>query len=327
MARAGKRGSQESVAINENLVTIGWNELPDLTSIKTREQLDEIYWKTYPDAKKMEAANHLGQIWRFINEMKKGDLVALPLKSQSAINFGEIEGEYEYSPVADNVKHIRRVKWLKTIPRTAIDQDMLYSFGAFKTVCQIQRNNAEARIKKLLKTGVVAETDKDIDESETIDIEGYANDQLTKFIARRFKGDDLARLVEAVLEAQGYMTRLSPPGPDGGIDILASAGPLGFDRPRICVQVKSTASQVDAKILRELQGVMTNVKADQGLLVSWSGFTNKALQEARDVFFTIRLWDAGALLEEIFKYYDKFDDELKAELPLKRMWALVLEEE
>jgi restriction system protein len=39
-----------------------------------------------------------------------------------------------------------------------------------------------------------------------------------------------------------------------------------------------------------------------------------------------RLWDSGDLLNEIFKYYEKFDDKLKAELPLKRIWGLVLEE-
>jgi len=51
------------------------------------------------------------------------------------------------------------------------------------------------------------------------------------------------------------------------------------------------------------------------------------LKEARDDFFEIRIWDAGELLNTVFKYYDKFDDELKAELPLKRIWALVMEEE
>jgi len=102
-------------------------------------------------------------------------------------------------------------------------------------------------------------------------------------------------------------------------------GPLGFDQPRVCVQVKSSTSQVDVKILRELQGVLSNVRADQGLLVSWGGFNGPTIKEAKDAFFTIRLWDQGALLEEIFKYYDRFDDELKAELPLKRIWGLVVE--
>jgi restriction system protein len=127
------------------------------------------------------------------------------------------------------------------------------------------------------------------------------------------------------LKAQGFVTQLSPPGPDGGLDILAASGPLGFDQPRICVQVKSTTGLVDVKTLRELQGVMQNVKAELGLLVSWSGFNNKVLSEAREKFFFIRLWSANDILENIFKYYDKFPDELKAEMPIKRFWMLVEE--
>ncbi len=38
------------------------------------------------------------------------------------------------------------------------------------------------------------------------------------------------------------------------------------------------------------------------------------------------MWDSGDLLGMILKNHDKFPDELKAELPLKRIWALVLEE-
>ena len=49
-------------------------------------------------------------------------------------------------------------------------------------------------------------------------------------------------------------------------------------------------------------------------------------QEARQSFFQIRLWDSGDLLRAIFKNYDKLSDQLQAELPLKRIWALVLEE-
>ena len=148
-----------------------------------------------------------------------------------------------------------------------------------------------------------------------------------KHIGTKFKGHDLARLVDAILHAQGYVTKKSPPGPDGGVDILASAGSLGFDKPRVCVQVKSSSSPVDVKILRELQGVMQKVRAEQGLLVSWGGFNNPCIQEARDAFFSIRLWDQGDLLGAVFQYYERFDDELRAELPLKKIWALVIEAE
>ena len=151
LVRAGSHGEQEEGALANNVVTIGWDELPDLSGIKTREELAELYNRIYPTAKKMEIANYVGQIWRFIHEIQKGDLVALPLKTQSAIAIGKIESNYEYKELANNIKHIRQVKWLKTIPRSSFDQDILYSLGAFMTVCKIERNDAENRVKKILE--------------------------------------------------------------------------------------------------------------------------------------------------------------------------------
>ena len=120
---------------------------------------------------------------------------------------------------------------------------------------------------------------------------------------------------------------VSPPGPDGGVDILAGKGPMGFDMPRLCIQVKSGDAPVDGRVFRELRGVMEDRGADQGLLVSWSGFTRPAIEEARRQFFRIRLWDAGTLVGKVLDNYEKLSEELRAELPLKRLWALVLEDE
>ena len=117
------------------------------------------------------------------------------------------------------------------------------------------------------------------------------------------------------------------PGPDGGVDILAGAGPMGFDNPRICVQVKSSSSPADVTVFRSLQGSVQTFNAEQGLLVCWGGFNRKVIEEARRSFFTIRLWDSGDLLEAIIKNYDRFPDALQAELPLKRIWSLVVEEQ
>lgn len=330
LVRAGRHGEQEQVALDQNVVTIGWKDLPDLSGLKSKEELAELYARVYPSHGKHKVANEMGQVWRFAKEIQKGDLVALPLKTQAAIAIGEVKGSYEYKQLADNVKHVRSVKWIKTIPRSSFDQDLLYSFGAFMTVCQVSRNNAESRVKSLLgkvEAVTVSDDEERIPGDEIIDIEEYAKDEIIKHIGSKFRGHDLARLVEAILEAQGYTTKKSPPGPDGGVDILAAGGPLGFDTPRICVQVKSSSSPIDVRVIRELQGVMGKVNANQGLLVAWGGFTSKAIQEARDAFFSIRLWDQGELLEALFKHYEQFDDELKAELPLKRLWGLVLEEE
>jgi restriction system protein len=76
-------------------------------------------------------------------------LVALPLKSQSAIALGRIEEDYNYKELAPTIRHTRPVKWLKTIPRSQFDQDLLFSLGALMTVCQIKRYDAENRITKM----------------------------------------------------------------------------------------------------------------------------------------------------------------------------------
>lgn len=150
LVRAGKHGEQENGALKHKVVTIAWNELSDLSNIKNKDELARLYAKTYPMAKKNRASTDVGQLWIFFNEIQKGDLVALPLKTQSRIAIGKVEGDYEFKELTENIKHIRRVKWLKTIPRAAFDQDILYSLGAFRTVCQIKKNDAENRVKRVI---------------------------------------------------------------------------------------------------------------------------------------------------------------------------------
>jgi len=113
----------------------------------------------------------------------------------------------------------------------------------------------------------------------------------------------------------------------GPYQVLAGSGPLGFSEPRICAQIKSSPSPIDVRVLRELRGVMERVNANQGLLVAWGGFTKDGIQEARNLFFSMRLWDEGGVLNEISNHYEALDDEVKAELPLKRIWTLVEEKD
>lgn len=336
LVRAGKHGESEDEVLNNNIAAIGWSEMPDLSNIESREQLKKLMDEVYPGKKKMSTANEAGQIWTFLKRIKEGDLVVLPSKFRASVAIGKVTGPYKYrTDLSNNTFHTRKVEWIKTdIPRTSFEQDLLYSLGAYMTVCQIKRNDAEKRIKKIL-TGQIDVKPQQIDEysennevlEEEVDIEVVSRDQIVDFVKRKFKGHDLSRLVEAVLQAQGYVTEFSKPGPDGGVDILAGTGAMGFEEPRICVQVKSSQSPVDVTVLRGLIGTMSNFGANQGLLVSWGGFTKAVLDESRLSFFTVRLWDSDDLIKAILKNYDKLSDSLQAELPLKRIWALVLEEE
>ena len=119
---------------------------------------------------------------------------------------------------------------------------------------------------------------------------------------------------------------MSPPGPDGGVDILAGRGSLGLDEPRLCVQVKSQEHPADVIVYRTLQGSMQTFGANQGLLMCWGGFTRSVLSESRQAHFSIRLWDSSDLLGAIYRNYQRLPAEIQAELPLKQVWVLVSEE-
>jgi restriction system protein len=252
LIRGGKHGEREETDLNNNVAAIGWVEMPDMSSINSKEELKDLYMKTYPDKKKMAAANHIGQLWTLLKRIKIGDLIVMPSKLRASIAIGKVTGSYRYR--TDLTRHTILVEWLKTnIPRTAFDQDLLYSMGAFMTVFQIKRNYAENRIKRVMNGKVDSDKSSIIIDNpnfgdEDVDIETLARDQIVDFVNRKFKGHDLSRLVEAVLQAQGYITEFSKPGPDGGVDILAGTGPMGFEEPRICVQVKSSQSPADVTI-------------------------------------------------------------------------------
>jgi restriction system protein len=159
-----------------------------------------------------------------------------------------------------------------------------------------------------------------------IGIKQFAHDQVMRHIAERFSGHDLARLVAAVLTAENFQVEVAGPGPDGGVDILASKGMLGFDGPHICVQVKSSKHPEDVVTLRALQGTMKNFKADQGLLVAWGGFTKALIREARQSHFQLRLWSAQELVDAVYRSYDSLPEEIQVELRLEKVWVLTTED-
>ena len=71
---------------------------------------------------------------------------------------------------------------------------------------------------------------------------------------------------------------------------------------------------------------MQTFKAEQGLLVCWGGFNKTVLQESKQGHFMVRLWDSSDLVDAIYRNYERLPEEIQAELPLKRVWTLVVEE-
>jgi restriction system protein len=338
LVRAGRHGEYEERFFGEGRIYLTWYIPADMTGTKGKRDVKPLVVAAEKGASAAKVANHTGQIWAFLGRMKPGDLIATPRKHKASIAIGELVGACEYDAKADVLfRHSRRVKWLRTdVPRAAFDQDILYSFGAIQTICEVARNDAEQRVRTMIAAGwkmktslspPVVDEDGDGESEGVVDLERTARDQIAQLISQRFKGHELTHLIAAVLQAKGFRTFVSPPGPDKGIDILAAPEPLGFGRPRICVQVKSSDTPVDRPTLDQLLGVMQNTQAEQGLLVSWGGFKQSVDKEEGTQFFRVRLWDADDVVDAILAEYDRLPEALRALLPLKRVWVVALDDD
>ena len=337
MVRAGKHGEHEPRFFGDNRIYLTWNELgEDLHDVKDKAAIRTRLAERYPAATPAKLSNNTGQIAAFVFEMKTDDLVVVPRNGKSAMAIGKIAGPYTFNASVDMpYRHYRNVQWLNLdVARSAFDQDLLFSFGAIMTICAVKRHDAEKRVRAMLAAGfkpshtvAAAQPTAEDEDPQALDLERLSKDQIATLIGRKFRGHEMARLVDAVLKAQGYTTFVSPPGPDKGVDILAAPGALGFGKPRICIQVKSQDSPVDSPTLNQLIGSMQNVQADQGLLVAWGGFKSSVDREVATQFFRVRLWDQDALIAQLLEHYEKLDEDLRAELPLKRVWMLASQDD
>lgn len=340
VVRSGRYGERDQWALTNGYSGGGWQEVPDLTSSIVRADVAAVIASTYPEFSAAAQANYTGQLWALRGRIQLGDLLVMPLKSTRQIAIGRVTGGYEY--LADEVdpscRHVVRVEWERTdLPRSAVQQDLLYTLGSALSIFAPTKGHAVARLDALLEMGIdpgpVPYTtplatkiglsgEDDVDEPELhADIAELARTQILAHIASRFSGHQLTALVSAVLEAEGFVCRSSLGGADGGIDIVAGRGLLGMDSPRLIVQVKSGA-QVGDPVVRDLLGVLSIQDAEQGLLVAWGGITKPARQTIQNEHFRLRCWEADDVVDAVLRVYEQLPEDVRAELGLRQVWML-----
>ncbi|WP_292389347.1 restriction endonuclease [Methanosarcina sp. UBA5] len=113
----------EELILENSVITIGWAEFPDLSSIRNEAQVKKIMLDKYPGMQEERSSSWAGEIYSFITKIKKGDLVAAPLKTRNEMLIGKVTGDYEYQQISDFIRHIRSVRWLKTLPKGDFEEE------------------------------------------------------------------------------------------------------------------------------------------------------------------------------------------------------------
>ena len=275
--------------------------------------------------------NAADQLWNFSHEIRNGDMIILPRKLPRVIAVGRVSGDYDFRPDME-AQHVRPVDWIaQDIPRTVFGPDLLNSLGGLATVFRIRASDAESRIQNIadqhsagIAAGDTETTATTSDDGEfKVDLEEQITDRIIERIRQRFSGTRLEHLVAEVLKASGYHATETRQGPDGGIDVVAGQGDMGFGHPRLCVQVKSGRSAVDLADYNRLQGNIGSYGADHGLLVSLGDFTRTVRNENERSFFQIRLWGPSDLVDKLVETYDSLPEYIQSEIPLRNRRILI----
>lgn len=332
----GKFGENEQRAFDDDVLVTGWT-LGDLSNANDVDAVREIVAQAHPDESPGTIKNWAVQLNQFRNQVEEGDFVIVPAKTNdNKPSIGKFVGPYVH---ADGKSPARRVEWLqRDVPRENFGQDLLYSIGAAQTFCSIRRNEALARVQEIARTrrdpGANLKTDQiDVEDALEIDVESgftdvaqLANDQIERHIVSNFDGHSFTELIADILRTRDYTARVSPPGADKGVDIVAGRGAFGFESPKLVVQVKSGDIIADDQAVQSLLGNVARLQADQGLLVSWNGFRTSVKSRINDQYFHIRLWGRDDILKALFVAYPGLPEQVRAELPLKPTWTLVLDD-
>ncbi len=339
LARGGRHGEVEQKQIDEQKVYLRWHGFADDIRGKSLNEIQSMLRNAYPTAPKHRIIQNSGQFNIFANKMLPGDTILMPRRGAGVVQVGRITSDYQFDPSgADGFRHYRTVDWSTVpVPRSNFDSELLHKLNAAATFCGIKGDNIEERVKaaisKAASPALISKVQQDAGEEEitppdqAFDWEQQARDEIHKLIQQRFKGHDLETLIDEILRAQGFSTYCSPIGADKGIDILAARGPLGFESPRLAVQIKSEAAPIGRQVLDQLIGAMQNCGADYGLLVSWSGFKDTITREIPAQFFRVRLWTAEDVVRELLDVYEQLAGSIRAEIPLKRIWVVAESED
>ncbi len=320
MVRAGERGRVLPDFLEKRCVAIGWGSLFDLTELRSREAIREACEQNFPDASPGTIAAFVGILDRFRNGMEPGHRVISYDPSTRRYHLGEIQSDYRHDPKCiEGFPHVRSVEWQMVVSRDDLSATTRNSLGSMLTVFEVGEPAATeivavARGERPPKedNGTEGGTPPKEDIRETA--REMIKDRIVRLDDRRME-----ELVAALLRAMGYRTRISPIGPDRGVDVFASPDGLGLETPRIKVEVKHRRNTaMGAHDLRSFLGALR--EGDRGLYVSTGGFSREARYEAVRSRIPVTLIDLDELAELIVAHYDRFDLEGRALVPLVQVY-------
>ncbi|MDM5322035.1 restriction endonuclease [Bacillus altitudinis] len=319
MIRAGDQNDLIPMWEEKGLASIGWPKLGNPKQYQTKQEMNARADVIFAESKPFTRRSWVSQVWRFSREIQKGDRIITYIKESREYRVGTVTAPHFFDEAAGDKmypNHIQ-VNWEPiAVKRDSLSQSAKNSLGSISTVFRVDDWGEE--IEHLLKNPTSIPASEDETEEDEI-IEDLVS-KATVMIADKVDKLDpwkMQDLVGGLLQAMSYNVRVSPKGPDGGVDVLAYKDAFGFEKPIIKVQVKHRKTSASAPEVQQLLGA--NPMNANSLFVSTGGFTSHAKAVAKHN--EVHLLDLEELVNLIVHWYEDMPTETRSLLPLKKVYV------
>jgi restriction system protein len=321
---------------SEGVVALGWDFLPSLTEFPSRDALVEALGKNSPDEKPQKQLVQGAQLWRFAKDVKLGDGVVTYNPTRRVYSVGKITSAYSFNAATGErlslsegeYPHIRHVDWNNDeVSRDSLSVGARNTLGSTLSFFRIPENVASelTSAPALGDLNSVTEPilgtkspEPEVDPFTADELAGQSRERIKDMVVR-LDWKAMQELIAGLLRAMGYRTRVSPEGADRGKDIVASPDGLGFEDPRIVVEVKHRPKEsMGGPAVRSFLGGRQT--GEKGLYVSTGGFTKDARYEAERANVPLTLLTLDEVVDLLIENYDRLDDSSRILIPLRRFY-------
>lgn len=272
------------VALQSDQLIIGWADAegllePTLDWEHFREIVRNAYYSKEPNLRRTGAA--AGQMWRFIRDMKIGDLVVVPHWSEFYV--AEVSGPaiFDKSKQEDDTAYRRPATWLngKQPIARSVARSALISRMKIQQTCADATDllNEIIECLNVAKSGARPSFDSDLQAR-------LVRETLDELRSGRMESYGFERLIETVLIGIGAKTtRIVPRGQDKGADIVATFLIAGVFSQIIAVQAKHWKPEppVDKAVVEQLIRGIEAEQATLGMVITAGTIGEDAIERAK----------------------------------------------
>lgn len=294
-------------------VAIGWMENTDLSLIQSREELYPLYKMEHPaDHSSVVIGQQVGQIARFLLEMKAGDLVITPdsntdrlwhgiVAADPSYSFAPGDGEFPYA-------HRRKVGWAsEPILRGSLSVPLQNTMRSSLTVFGIYPSDEILRLCGLGSSATLPAVTAFHPYKAVLE-------QVLQLDDKEFE-----ILVGHLLTALGFEgSEVTGKSGDGGVDATGELNVANMVKVKLFVQAKRYAlgQRIAAKVVKELR---SNIPAGgQGGFITTADFQAKAYEVAHEPGFPrIGLINGNQLVDLLIEHWAAIPPEFQQRLGLK----------